>query len=119
MTNFVNSSLSFFHSFITLPIRNTSGQFLPSLYSSLLLFLLSFSFREKYKLVALLLKQYIFLYPQLETSLGMPLIRLLQKMSFGNHINLLNTNTFFMFYKFQYLKESCSLILLVAFLGVG
>ncbi len=26
-----------------------SGQFLPSLYSSLLLFLLSFSFRERYK----------------------------------------------------------------------
>ena len=50
-------------------MKNASDNFLPSLYSSLLLFLLSFSFREKYKLVALLLKQYIFLYPQLEASL--------------------------------------------------
>ncbi len=69
--------------------RNTEGQFLPSLYSSLLFFLLSFSFREKYKLLASLLKQYIFLFPQLETSLGMPLIRLVQKMSFGRRYSFL------------------------------
>jgi hypothetical protein len=47
----------------------SQDNFLPSLYSSLLLFLLGFSFREKYKLVALLLRQYIFLFPQLEASL--------------------------------------------------
>jgi len=51
--------------------KDIEGQFLPSLYSSFLLFLLSFSFREKYKLLALLLKQYIFLFPQLEASLGL------------------------------------------------
>jgi len=45
-------------------------------------------FKKRESIVALLLRQYIFLFPQLEASLGMPLIRLLQKMSFGTHTNL-------------------------------
>jgi len=68
-------------------LTNTSGQFLPLLYSSFLFFLLSFSFREKYELVALLLKAVYFSLSSARSFVKVAPIRLLQKMSFGRDIN--------------------------------